>query len=81
MKKSKAKLIILLLISGGGIFLCAGIFLSARTTEFQRKGIKIKAEIVRIEREYDANDKEEISVYVQYTVSRLFLRRSFIYNI
>ena len=78
MKKSKAKLIILLLISGV-IFLCAGILLSARSTEFQRKGIKIKAEIVRIEREYDANDKEEISVYVQYTVDNTTYTRELDY--
>lgn len=78
MKKSKKKLLIMLLVCGI-IFLCAGIFLSARATEFQRKGIKIKAEIVRIEREYDANYKEEISVYVQYTVNNTTYTRELDY--
>ena len=42
--------------------------MSLRATKFQRDGIKTQAEIVRIEKDYDVNHKEEISVYVQYTV-------------
>ena len=67
MKKSKKKLFLLLLISGI-IFLCVGIFLSAKATKFERDGIEIQAEVVKIEREYDTNDNEKISVYVKYTV-------------
>ena len=67
MKTSKKKLLIILLISGI-VFLFAGIFLSLRTTKFQRDGIKTQAEIVCIEKDYGNDHKEEISVYVQYTV-------------
>ena len=78
MKKSKKKLILMLFISGI-IFLCAGIFLSAKATKFQRDGVKIQAEIVRIEREYDAKYREEYSVYVQYTVDNTTYTRELDY--
>lgn len=78
MRKSKKKLFLLLLISGI-IFLCAGIFLSAKATKFERNGIKTQAEVVRIEREYDANYKEEISVYVKYTVGNTTYTRELDY--
>lgn len=78
MKKSKKKLFLLSLISGLA-FLCVGLFLSARTTEFNRNGIKTQAEVVLIEREYDADHHEEISVYVKYTVSNTVYTRKLDY--
>ena len=78
MRKSKKKLFLMLFISGI-IFLCAGIFLSARSTEFERDGIKIQAEIVRIECEYDAKYREEYSVYVKYTVENTTYTRKLDY--
>lgn len=78
MKKSKKKLFLLLCISGT-IFLLAGIFLSAKATQFEREGIRIQAEVVRIEWEYDANYKEEISVYVKYTVGNTTYTRKLDY--
>lgn len=53
--------------------------MSAKVTRFEREGIKTQAEIVRIEREYDANYKEEISVYVKYTVDNTTYTRELNY--
>lgn len=67
MKKHKKSLFLLLLISGL-IFLCSEIFLFFRADRFRRDGINIQAEIVYIDSEYDSNGKEEIAVYVKYSV-------------
>ncbi|MBQ8290976.1 MAG: DUF3592 domain-containing protein [Clostridia bacterium] len=56
------------MLISGLIFLFAGIYLSAKSTKFERNGIKVQATVVRIDKEYDANGKEDISVFVQYTV-------------
>ncbi len=45
-----------------------GIYLNSRTSEFKKNGIATQAEIVRIEKHYDSKDREEIDVYVKYTV-------------
>ena len=66
MEKSKKKLFLLFISSF--IFFLAGLFLSLEATRFKREGVEVQAEIVRIEREYDAKNKEEISVFVEYTV-------------
>ena len=67
MKKSKKLLIFLCLVSGV-IFLSAGIYLNSRTSEFKKNGIETQAEIVLIEKDYDTDGEEKITVYVKYTV-------------
>ncbi|MBQ3571401.1 MAG: hypothetical protein IJA15_01090 [Clostridia bacterium] len=70
---------LLLLSICGVVFLLAGVFLSAKATEFDRYGIQTQAEVVQIKREYDANNKEQISVYVKYTVENTTYTRELDY--
>ena len=79
MKKSKKLLVFLCLISGV-IFLLAGFYLNSRTSEFKKNGIETQAEIVRIEKDYDTDGEEKITVYVKYTVENTTYTRK-LYNL
>lgn len=78
MKKSKTKLFFFCLISGI-IFLLVGIYLASRTSEFKKNGITTQAEIIRIENSYDSKGREEITVYVRYTVENTTYTRKLDY--
>ena len=78
MKKSKKLLIFLCLISGV-IFLLAGFYLTSRTSEFKKNGIETQAEIVLIEKDYDTDGEEKITVYVKYTVENTTYTRKLDY--
>lgn len=67
MKKSKSKLFFLCLICGI-VFTLVGVYLSSRSAEFKKNGIAVQAKIVDIEKYNDSKGKEEISVYVIYSV-------------
>ena len=78
MKKSKKLLVFLCLISGV-IFLSAGFYLTSRTSEFKKNGIETQAEIVLIEKDYDTDGEEKITVYVKYTVENTTYTRKLDY--
>lgn len=78
MKKSKTKLFFICLVCGV-IFLLVGIYLTSRTSEFKKNGKTTQAEIVLIEKNYDSKGREEISVYVKYTVQNTTYTRELDY--
>lgn len=78
MKKSKTILFFFCLICGI-IFLLVGIYLTSRTSEFKENGITTKAEIILIENSYDSKGREEITVYVRYTVENTTYTRELDY--
>ena len=78
MKKSKTILFFFCLICGI-IFLLVGIYLTSRTSEFKENGITTQAEIILIENSYDSKGREEITVYVRYTVENTTYTRELDY--
>ena len=78
MKKSKTILFFFCLICGI-IFLLVGIYLTSRTSEFKENGITTQAEIILIENSYDSKGREEITVYVRYTVENTTYTRKLDY--
>lgn len=66
MERKKDKTWLLFLIAGA-IFIAAGVILSVRTAKFNKNGVSVQAEIVRIERDDDSGEDDGYAVYVKYT--------------
>lgn len=75
MKKPKAIALFLILCSV--IFVVMGIFAEWRNGKYVDEGIATEAEIVRVQRVYDSDDKTKVLVYVEHTVDGVTYTGSF----